>query len=261
MLKRSVGARALSRCCSRRRRGAAHASSSSSRRGRSRSRVPANTGPRSPRRSRRRTRTCGSSGSRSRSANSSTSSPCASPATTRPTSCTCRRATSSRSRARAGSRRSTTCSRRPTSRTTYTKMSDEMRYDGKTYGVLMMAYGMMFYYNEKMLQDAKVAVPKTSDELLKAIAATTDAKAGRFGWGAPTTEHPNLYVEVGHVGHGRGRELLQGQPVQLHRSRRDPRGGQVPRGGEERAEGHDAASRRGSSSSTARSRCCATGRG
>jgi ABC-type glycerol-3-phosphate transport system substrate-binding protein len=50
---------------------------------------------------------------------------------------------------------------------TYTKMSDEMRYEGKTYGVLMMAYGMMFYYNEKMLQDAKVAVPKTSDELVK----------------------------------------------------------------------------------------------
>ena len=82
-------------------------------------------------------------------------------------------------------------------KSTYTKLSEEMRYEGKTYGVLMMAYGMMFYYNEKLLQEAKVAVPRTSDELLKAIAATTDAKAGRFGWGAPTTEHPNLYVEVG----------------------------------------------------------------
>ena len=93
---------------------------------------------------------------------------------------------------------------------TYTKMSDEMRYEGKTYGVLMMAYGMMFYYNEKLLQDAKVAVPRSSDELLKAIAATSDAKAGRFGWGAPTTEHPNLYVEVGTWVTGEGASFFKG---------------------------------------------------
>ncbi len=93
---------------------------------------------------------------------------------------------------------------------TYTKLSDEMRYDGKTYGVLMMAYGMMFYYNEKLLQDAKVAVPRTSDELVRAIAATTDAKAGRFGWGAPTTEHPNLYVEIGTWVTGEGASFYKG---------------------------------------------------
>ena len=93
---------------------------------------------------------------------------------------------------------------------TYTKMSDEMRYDGKTYGVLMMAYGMMFYYNDRMLQEAKVAVPRTSDELLRAIAATTDAKAGRFGWGAPTTEHPNLFVEVGTWVTGEGASFFKG---------------------------------------------------
>jgi multiple sugar transport system substrate-binding protein len=95
-------------------------------------------------------------------------------------------------------------------KSTYTKLSDEMRYEGKTYGVLMMAYGMMFYYNEKLLQDARVAVPKTSDELIKAIAATTDANAGRFGWGAPTTEHPNLYVEVGTWVTGEGASFFKG---------------------------------------------------
>jgi len=93
---------------------------------------------------------------------------------------------------------------------TYTKMSDEMRYEGRTYGVLMMAYGMMFYYNDRLLQDARVAVPKTSDELLKAIAATTDARAGRFGWGAPTTEHPNLYVEIGTWVTGEGASFYKG---------------------------------------------------
>ena len=32
-----------------------------------------------------------------------------------------------------------------------------MLYNGKNYGVLMMGYGMMFYYNDKLLADAKVA--------------------------------------------------------------------------------------------------------
>jgi len=93
---------------------------------------------------------------------------------------------------------------------TYTKLADEMNYEGKTYGVLMMGYGMMFYYNEKMLSDAKVGIPKTSDELLKAIAATTDANAGRFGWGAPTNEHPNVFVEISTWVTGEGASLFRG---------------------------------------------------
>ena len=92
---------------------------------------------------------------------------------------------------------------------TYTKLADEMVYNGKTYGVLMMGYGMMYYYNEKMLADAKVGVPKTSDELLKAIAATTDVNAGRFGYGAPTNEHPNVFVEIGTWVTGEGASLFK----------------------------------------------------
>jgi multiple sugar transport system substrate-binding protein len=93
---------------------------------------------------------------------------------------------------------------------TYTKLSDEMVYNGKSYGVLMMGYGMMFYYNDKMLADAKMPVPKTSDELLKAIAAVTDVNAGRFGYGAPTNEHPNVFVEIGTWVTGEGASLFKG---------------------------------------------------
>ncbi len=95
-------------------------------------------------------------------------------------------------------------------KTTYTKLADEMVYNGKTYGVLMMGYGMMFYYNDKMLAEAKVAVPRTSDELLKAITATTNASAGRFGYGAPTNEHPNVFVEIGTWVTGEGASLFKG---------------------------------------------------
>ena len=93
---------------------------------------------------------------------------------------------------------------------TYMKLNDEMLYNGKYYGVLMMGYGMMFYYNDKLLADAKVAVPKTSDELLKAIAAATDVNAGRFGYGAPTNEHPNVFVEVSTWVTGEGASLFKG---------------------------------------------------
>jgi hypothetical protein len=80
-------------------------------------------------------------------------------------------------------------------------------------------------------------VPRTSDELLKAIAATTDAKAGRFGWGAPTTEHPNLYVEVATWVTGEGASCSRATST-TSPTRGDPAGRQVPRGREERAEGH-----------------------
>jgi len=95
-------------------------------------------------------------------------------------------------------------------RQTFTKLADEMVYNGKSYGVLMMGYGMMFYYNEKLLADAKVALPKTSDELLKAIAATTDVNAGRFGYGGPTNEHPNVFVEISTWVTGEGASLFKG---------------------------------------------------
>ena len=93
---------------------------------------------------------------------------------------------------------------------TYMKLNDEMLYNGKYYGVLMMGYGMMFYYNDKLLADAKVAVPTTSDELLKAISAATDVNAGRFGYGAPTNEHPNVFVEVSTWVTGEGASLFKG---------------------------------------------------
>ena len=80
-------------------------------------------------------------------------------------------------------------------RATYTKMADEMVWEGKTQGVLLMGYGMMFYYNEKILKEAGVAVPKSEEELLKAIQAATNVNKGIFGWGATTTDHPNIYVD------------------------------------------------------------------
>lgn len=69
-----------------------------------------------------------------------------------------------------------------------------MVWDGKTEGVLLLEYGYVMFYNEKLLQDAGVKVPTTPEELLTAAKALT--KGDVFGFGATTTQHPNIYPEV-----------------------------------------------------------------
>ena len=90
----------------------------------------------------------------------------------------------------------------------YIPLQQEMVWEGKTQGVLLMAYGMVFFYNEKMLADAGVSVPKTPDDLLKAIKASTNSAAGTFGWGATTSEHPNIFVDWSTWATGLGASLF-----------------------------------------------------
>ncbi len=91
----------------------------------------------------------------------------------------------------------------------YIPLQKEMVWEGKSRGVLLMAYGMVFFYNEKMLADAGVGVPKTPDDLLKAIKATTDPAKGVFGWGATTAEHPNIFVDWSTWATGLGASLFK----------------------------------------------------
>ncbi|MEW8977966.1 MAG: sugar ABC transporter substrate-binding protein [Symbiobacterium sp.] len=77
----------------------------------------------------------------------------------------------------------------------WTALQQEMVWDGKTQGVLLMGYGMMLYYNEKLLQDCGFSGPPTTpDELIAAARACT--KDDVFGFGTVTTEHPNIYSDV-----------------------------------------------------------------
>ncbi len=78
---------------------------------------------------------------------------------------------------------------------TYSPMAAETEWGGHAQGVLMMGYGMLLFYNQALLDAAGVAVPTTPDELLAAIRATTSADKGIFGWGATTSEHPNIFVD------------------------------------------------------------------
>jgi multiple sugar transport system substrate-binding protein len=89
-------------------------------------------------------------------------------------------------------------------------LQSEMQWDGKAQGVLLMGYGGMLYYNDQRLRDAKLGVPKTPDEWLAAMKATTDAGKGQFGLATITAEHPNMVVEVASFVIGEGADWLKG---------------------------------------------------
>ncbi|MBI3706338.1 MAG: extracellular solute-binding protein [Proteobacteria bacterium] len=73
----------------------------------------------------------------------------------------------------------------------------DMTWKGATQGVLLMGYSSMLYFNQQLLDAAKVAVPKTPAEFLAALQATTNREKGIFGLSSTTVEHPNIVVEMG----------------------------------------------------------------
>jgi len=76
--------------------------------------------------------------------------------------------------------------------------------------VLLMGYGGVLFYNEQKLKDAKLAPPKSPDEWLAAMKATTDAGKGNFGLATITAEHPNMVVEMASWVIGSGADWLKG---------------------------------------------------
>lgn len=93
---------------------------------------------------------------------------------------------------------------------TWTKLREEMVWEGKEQGVLLMGYGSILYYNEKLLADAGVALPTTPDAWLAAIEKITKRDQGIFGLATTTVEHPQLLVDVGTWVTGLGHDWLAG---------------------------------------------------
>ena len=89
-------------------------------------------------------------------------------------------------------------------------LQSEMSWNGRTQGVLLMGYGGILFYNEQKLKDAKLGVPRTSDEWLAAMKATTLADKGQFGLATITAEHPNMVVEMASWVVGSGADWLKG---------------------------------------------------
>jgi multiple sugar transport system substrate-binding protein len=93
---------------------------------------------------------------------------------------------------------------------TWTPLQSEMLWNGKQQGVLLMGYGGMLFYNEQLLKDAHVALPKTPEQWLAGMKATTDVGKGTFGLATITAEHPNMVVEMASWVTGSGADWLKG---------------------------------------------------
>jgi multiple sugar transport system substrate-binding protein len=89
-------------------------------------------------------------------------------------------------------------------------MQSEMIWNGKTYGVLLLPYGNLLYYNEKLLQDAGVKTPTTPAEWLDAMARTTNRDKGQFGLVTTTAEHPNMFIDAATWVLGEKQDWLKG---------------------------------------------------
>jgi multiple sugar transport system substrate-binding protein len=85
---------------------------------------------------------------------------------------------------------------------TWNPLQSDLTYQGRTYGVLVLGYGMVLGYNEKMFQDAGITrVPTTSSELLDVARRLTrdttgDGVVNQFGYAFPTVKHPGVYSDV-----------------------------------------------------------------
>lgn len=92
----------------------------------------------------------------------------------------------------------------------WSKLQSEMSWKGKTYGVLLLPYGNLLYYNEQILRDAKVTLPTTPGEWLNAMAKTTHRDAGVFGLVTTTAEHPNMFIDAATWVLGEKQDWLKG---------------------------------------------------
>ncbi|MCM0019768.1 MAG: extracellular solute-binding protein, partial [Tagaea sp.] len=92
----------------------------------------------------------------------------------------------------------------------WTPLQADMRWEGKFQGILLMGYGSLLYYNERLLSEAGASVPKTPQEWLAAIEKSTKRDQGQFGLVATSVEHPNLVVEAGTWVMGQGLDWVRG---------------------------------------------------
>lgn len=78
----------------------------------------------------------------------------------------------------------------------WSPLQSGMEWNGENQGILLMGYGGVMFYNQKLLDEHGLAVPTTVAELIAAAEAITDRDAGVFGFGGTTTDHPNVTTEM-----------------------------------------------------------------
>ncbi len=92
----------------------------------------------------------------------------------------------------------------------WTPLQAEMEWDGKVRGLLLMGFGNVLFYNEKLLADAGVALPTEAEPWLAAMERLTRRDQGQFGFACTTIEHPQLLVDAATWTASQGLDWLEG---------------------------------------------------
>jgi multiple sugar transport system substrate-binding protein len=83
----------------------------------------------------------------------------------------------------------------------WTPLQSFMQVSGKNYGILLLGYNHVMFYNKRLLQEAGVAVPRTADQFIRAIKATTkdtnsDGVIDQFGLTLYTDPPTSFYQQT-----------------------------------------------------------------
>ncbi|QQO07494.1 ABC transporter substrate-binding protein [Breznakiella homolactica] len=91
----------------------------------------------------------------------------------------------------------------------WTALQKTMMYNGENQGLLVMGYGFVMYYNEKILSEAGVKVPTNRNELIAAIRAVEALQGDYNAYGITTQQHSNVYQDFSNFVVGNGGTLIK----------------------------------------------------
>lgn len=78
----------------------------------------------------------------------------------------------------------------------WSPLQQDIAWDGKPVGVLIMGYAFMMFYNQALLDGAGVTLPTDWPEFCAAIPKITNRERGIFGLSAVTTEYPTIPLDL-----------------------------------------------------------------
>ena len=92
--------------------------------------------------------------------------------------------------------------------------------DGENYGWLVMGYGQLLFYNEKLLEEGNVPVPTNMDELMDGIRKLTkdidgDGLIDQFGYASASTTTPSLATTIAPFIIGNGTHWATGTQINV----------------------------------------------
>jgi multiple sugar transport system substrate-binding protein len=91
----------------------------------------------------------------------------------------------------------------------WTALQKSVVYKGQNQGLLLMGYGAVMFYNEKILTEAGVKVPTNRDEMVAAVKAIDALKKDYNAYGLTTQQHNNVYVDFANFVTGYGSALVK----------------------------------------------------